>query len=171
MERPNENEYAAFYAYYINLVPDGNVIELMRTVHLETQSILQQIPPSKGNFRYAPDKWSIKELLQHMIDTERIMNYRALRFARKDTTELPGFEQDDYISAQEETERFPLSTFVEDWEILRENTIRLFSRFNDEESKRTGKASKVVFSVRALAYINVGHELHHRNILLERYLK
>jgi len=94
-----------------------------------------------------------------------------LRFARKDTTELPGFEQDDYISAQEETERFPLSTFVEDWEILRENTIRLFSRFNDEESKRTGKASKVVFSVRALAYINVGHELHHRNILLERYLK
>jgi hypothetical protein len=71
----------------------------------------------------------------------------------------------------EETERFPLSTFVEDWEILRENTLRLFSRFNDEESKRTGRANNNIFSVRALAYINVGHEIHHRGILLERYLK
>jgi len=143
----------------------------MRTTHQETQLILQQIAPAMGNFRYAPEKWTIKELLQHMIDTERIMNYRALRFARKDKTELPGFEQDDYVSVLEETERFPLSVFVEDWEILRENTLRLFKRFNEEESERTGRANKAIFSVRALAYINVGHEIHHRKILLERYLK
>jgi hypothetical protein len=171
MNRPNENEYTSYYGYYINLVPEGDIIELMRSSHQETQTILQQIPPSMGNFRYAPEKWTIKELLQHMIDTERIMNYRALRFARKDKTELPGFEQDDYVSVLEETERFPLSVFVEDWEILRENTLRLFKRFNDEESMRTGQANKAIFSVRALAYINVGHEIHHRKVLVERYLK
>ena len=170
MNRPETNEYSAYYGYYINLVPEGDIISLMKSEHEKTQAILQQIPPSKGNFRYEPGKWTIKELLQHMIDTERIMNYRALRFARKDKTELPGFEQDDYVTVLEETDRFPLSTFVEDWEILRENTIRLFSRFNDEESERTGKANKVTFSVRALAYINVGHEIHHRNVLQERYL-
>ena len=171
MERPSANEYGTFYAYYISLVPEGDIIELMRAEHQKTQAILQQIPPQKGNFKYEEGKWTIKELLQHMIDSERIMNYRALRFARKDKTELPGFEQDDYVSVLEETERFPLSTFVEDWEILRENTLRLFSRFNDEESKRTGRANNNLFSVRALAYINVGHEIHHRGILLERYLK
>jgi hypothetical protein len=171
MNRPNENEYTSYYGYYINLVPEGDIIELMRSSHQETQTILQQIAPSMGNFRYAPGKWTIKELIQHMIDTERIMNYRALRFARKDKTELSGFEQDDYVSVLEETERFPLSVFVEDWEILRENTLRLFKRFNDEESMRTGRASNSIFSVRALAYINVGHEIHHRNVLVERYLK
>jgi hypothetical protein len=171
MNRPNENEYTSYYGYYINLVPEGDIIELMRSSHQETQTILQQIPPSMGNFRYAPEKWSIKELIQHMIDTERIMNYRALRFARKDKTELSGFEQDDYVSVLEETERFPLSVFVEDWEILRENTLRLFKRFNDEESMRTGRANNAIFSVRALAYINVGHEIHHRKVLVERYLK
>jgi hypothetical protein len=170
MERPNNNEYTPFYGYYINLVPEGNILDLMKQEHQITQSILQQIPPSKGNFRYEDGKWSIKELLQHMIDTERIMNYRALRFARKDKTELPGFEQDDYVSVLEDTDRYPLSVFVEDWEILRENSIRLFKRFNDEESKRTGRANNSIFSVRALAYINVGHEIHHRRILQERYL-
>jgi hypothetical protein len=167
--RPNEKEYAPYYGTYINLVPDGDIIELLKSTHAETQAILQKIPPSLGNHRYAPDKWSIKELLQHMIDTERIMNYRALRFARMDNTELPGFEQDDYVSVLD-TEKYPLSVFVEDWEILRENTLRMFKRFSEEEMSRSGKASGKIFSVRALAYINVGHELHHRKVLVDRYL-
>lgn len=171
MNKPLRNEYSDFYAYYISLVPEGDIIELMKLEHVKTQTILQQITPSKGNYRYEDGKWSIKELLQHMIDTERIMNYRALRFARLDKTELPGFEQDDYVTVLEETERFPLSTFIEDWEILRESTVRLFSRFNEEESIRAGRANKVIFSVRALAYIIVGHEIHHRIVLQERYLK
>lgn len=167
--RPTEKEYAPYFGTYINLVPDGDIMTLLKTTHQETQAILQKIAPSLGNHRYAPDKWSIKELLQHMIDTERIMNYRALRFARMDNTELPGFEQDDYVSILS-TENYPLSVFVEDWEILRENTIRMFNRFSEEEMSRSGKANGKTFSVRALAYINVGHELHHRKVLVERYL-
>ncbi len=170
MNRPLANEYAGYYGNYINLVPEGNIIDLMKSIHIQTQEMLQQIPPHLGNYRYEEGKWSIKELLQHMIDTERIMNYRALRFVRKDQAELHGFEQNDYVNVQQETERYPLSVFIEDWEILRENTIRLFKRFNEEESLRSGIANQVTFTVRALAYINVGHEIHHMKVLRERYL-
>ena len=169
MQRPTQKEYAPYFGTYINLVPDGDILKLLESTHIETQSILQKIAPALGNYRYAPDKWSIKELLQHMLDTERIMNYRALRFARMDNTELPGFDQDDYVSILN-MDNYPLRVFVEDWEILRANTIRMFKRFSEVEFTRSGKASGNIFSVRALAYINVGHELHHRKVLVERYL-
>lgn len=168
--RPLETEFGSFYKNYIDLVPEGNILDLMEVIHQETQSILAQIPEDKANYRYAPNKWSIKELLCHLIDNELIMSYRAMRFARKDTTELPGYEQDDYIAGLDRIEQDSLQDLIEDWRIMRMNSTRLFRRFSPEAMLRMGIASNNIVSVRALAYIIVGHELHHRSVLVERYL-
>ena len=135
----------------------------------ETQRVLAEISEEKGLFRYAEGKWSIKELVGHLIDTERVMAYRALRFARNDRTELAGFEQNDYIE-NSNFDACSLRELAREFELVRNANVLMFQNFSEEVWTRSGIASGNQVSVRALAYIIAGHELHHMKILRERYL-
>lgn len=166
---PEAKEYAPYYGIYISLVEGDDVLSALKEHMPETQEILAGISEEKGLFRYAEDKWSVKELVGHLIDTERIMAYRALRFARNDQTELEGFEQNDYI-ANSNFDDCSLSDLAREFELVREANIMMFQNFSEDAWSRTGIASNNEVSVRALAYIIAGHELHHMKILRERYL-
>ncbi len=167
--RPAESEFVPYYGKYVQLVGDGNVVAILEKEIAETLAFLANIPESRRSFRYAPDKWSINEVVGHMIDTERVMSHRALRFARNDRTPLPGFEQDDYVPAAKFDE-YPLSELAKELAAVRQATCYLFRHITDDASLRTGVANGAEVSVRALAYIIAGHELHHRNVLRDRYL-
>jgi hypothetical protein len=167
--RPAETEYMPYYGKYVSLVPGGEILAILDQQSKETLAQLRAIPEERGTFRYAPDKWSIKELLGHLIDSEIIFAYRALRFARNDRTPLPGFEQDDYVRAGGFDAR-PLSGLIEELEMVRRATVLLFKHLPEEAWLRTGLANDSEVSVRALAYIIAGHERHHLNVLREKYL-
>lgn len=167
--RPEPSEYAQYYDKYVSLVPDGDILALLGQQMDETLSLLSNISEERANHRYEPGKWSIKELIGHLIDTERIFAYRALRFARGDRTELPGFEQDDYIR-NASFDDYPLNDLASELEHLRRADIFLFRHLSEEAWGRKGAANNSEISVRALAYIIAGHELHHREILRTRYL-
>jgi hypothetical protein len=170
LNRPDATEYAPYYGKYISLVSDSDILALLSQQLDETLSLLGSISESQANYRYAPDKWSIKELVGHMIDTERIFAYRALRFARNDKTPLQGFEQDDYIRGAS-FDDCALSDLASEFEHVRRSSLSLFKQLSEEAWKRTGTASDNEVSVRALAYIIAGHELHHMEILRSRYLQ
>lgn len=167
--RPEETEYLSYYGKYVSLVPDGNIIEVLSGQLEETLALLQSVPETRGGFRYAADKWSVKELVGHIIDGERVFAYRALRFARHDETPLPGFEQDDYIR-HASFDACTLADLAAEFESVRRSTLFLFKHLEAEAWMRRGVASEAEVSVRALAYIIAGHELHHRGILRDRYL-
>jgi hypothetical protein len=167
--KPQTNEYAAYYEKYVSLVPDGNIIELLEQQLEKTLALLGGLSEEKGNYRYAPDKWSIKELVGHVADTERIFAYRLLRFARNDKNALAGFEQDDYIK-NANFDNCHLSDLVKEFEFIRKSSIALLRHLPEEAWLRSGVASDNEVSVRALAYMLAGHELHHLNVLSERYL-
>lgn len=169
LDRPSSDEFAPYYGKYIAGVPDGAILPMLRDQLAETESLLREIGETRGNHRYAPDKWSVKEVIGHLADTERIFSYRALRFARGDTTPLPGYEQDDYVRGANVDTRH-LAEIAAEFRSVRSATITLFTGLSDEALMRTGRANNVVFSVRALAWIIAGHELHHRRVLRERYL-
>ena len=167
--KPAPTEHAPEFSGYVTLVPEGDIIQTLEQQIENSLSLLRTIPSDKANFRYAPDKWSVKELLGHLIDSERIFSYRALRFARNDQTQLHGYEQDDYVREG----RFDSRNFadmVEEFATLRRATIQLFRPLNEMEWLRKGKANENEISVRALAYIIAGHELHHMGVLRSRYL-
>lgn len=168
--RPDETEYIQYYGRYISLVPDGQILTVLSSQLAETLALLRSIPESQAGFRYEPDKWSIKELVGHLIDTERIFSYRALRFARKDKTALPGYEQDDYVR-NASFDDYPLGELAAEFESVRQSTLFLFKHLDEEAWMRRGSANNSEASVRALSYIIAGHELHHRGILESRYLK
>lgn len=170
INKPDETEYLSYYGRYISLVPDGDILTLLSKQREATIALLRSIPESQANFRYAPDKWSIKELVGHVIDTERIFAYRALRFARNDKTPLPGFEQDDYIR-HASFDDCALGDLASEFESVRQSSLFLFKHLDKEAWMRRGVASESEVSVRALAYIIAGHELHHREILRSRYLQ
>ena len=167
--RPEVNEYAPYYGKYVSLVGEGNIVEILEQ-QLETSlALLKTISEEKANYRYAPDKWSIKELLGHIADTERVFAYRVLRFGRNDQTALEGFEQDDYI-ANADFDSFALSALVEEFAAVRRASLYLLRHLPQAAWTRRGIASNNEITVRALAYILAGHELHHLNVLNERYL-
>jgi hypothetical protein len=170
INRPDETEYQSYYGRYISLVPDGDIVAALAGQLDETLALLRSIPESGAGFRYAPDKWSIKELLGHVIDTERIFAYRALRFARNDRTALSGFEQDDYIN-NASFDDCTLADLISEYESVRRSNVFLFKHLDQEAWTRRGVASDSEVSVRALAYILAGHELHHREILRHKYLQ
>ena len=169
ISKPDETEYLPYYGRYISLVPDGQILSLLSSQLDDTLALLRHIPESQAGFRYAPDKWSIKELVGHVIDTERIFAYRALRFGRGDSTELSGFEQDDYVRGGSFSER-SLSDLAEEYEHVRRSTISLLANLDDEAWSRRGSANNNEVSVRALAFIIAGHERHHVEILRTKYL-
>ena len=167
--KPAPTEHAPEFSQYVTLVGEGDIIQTLEQQLENSLSLLRTISPDKGNFRYAPDKWSVKELLGHLIDSERIFSYRALSFARNDQSPLPGYEQNDYVREGNFDSR-NLADLAEEFAIVRRATIQLLRPLNETEWLRHGKANENDVSVRALAYIIAGHVAHHAAILQERYL-
>ena len=168
-ERPKPGEYNPYYDKYISLILGTDIVGTLAGQLPRTVALLSSLSERDGELRYAPGKWSLKEALGHLIDTERIMAYRALRIARGDRTPVAGFEQDDYVrDGPHATVR--LADLVEEFKSVRAATVALFRNLRDEDWKRQGVANNDDITVRALAYIIAGHELHHRHIFEERYL-
>jgi len=167
--RPAATEFAPYYNNYVKLVPEGDLLAQLEKQGAETQKLLRALDEKKSEHRYEPGKWSIREVVGHLSDAERVFTYRALRFARADATALPGFDQDVWAkttNAHSQT----LVSLLDDFRALRAATITLFRGFDAAAWDRTGTASDNKVSVRALAWITSGHEIHHVNILKERYL-
>ena len=167
--KPEPTEFAPYYGKYVSLVPEGEIVETLRRQMEDTLATLRSLPPEMGDFRYAPDKWSIKDLVGHIADSERIFAYRALRFARNDQNPLAGFEQEGYVDAAR-FDRLQLSDLIDDLEIVRKATLGLFRSLDETAWSRRGVASENEVTVRALAHIIAGHELHHMGVLRDRYL-
>ncbi len=170
ISRPPADEYAPYYGGYVGRVPDGDVLALLAAQLGETLQLIKAIPEARGTHRYAPGKWSIKEVIGHICDTERIMSYRALRIARGDATPLPGYEQNDYAPAGE-FDRRTLADLGEELSAIRQATLHLFRHLGPAALTRRGTASGNPFTPRALAYVIAGHEQHHVDILKTKYLE
>jgi len=167
--RPESTEYAPYYGKYVMLVPDGDLAAtLSRQVHA-TLGLLSPLSEQRAGFSYAPGKWSIKEVVGHLIDSERVFAYRALRIGRDDKTPLPGFEQDDYVASANFNER-TLSSLLEEFTAVRQATVQLFKNFEEKEWQRRGTANGQEITPLSLGYIVAGHELHHMDVLRTRYL-
>ena len=167
--RPNKDEYAKYYHTYVEKVPDGNLLTNLKKVHQDTQEFFKNVGEINGNYRYAPGKWSLKEVLIHLIDAEQVFAYRALRFARKDATPLPGFDENAYVDAVDVSHR-TIKDLMKEYKATRNLTITMFKHFDERMFDQRGTASNNEMSVRGLAYCIIGHEIHHRNVIKERYL-
>jgi hypothetical protein len=155
---------------YISLLPDdGLVLQHLKDNFISIKQLILSLPEERLLYRYAKDKWTIKEILVHIIDDERIYGYRALRFARNDKTDLPGFDQDDYTLSSRANER-SIENILAEYEAVRHATIALFNGLPENSFMRMGVANRNKATVRALAYHIAGHELHHVNIIKEKYL-
>jgi uncharacterized damage-inducible protein DinB len=168
-KRPQQGDYALFYENYVSLVPSGDFLEILRDQRRELVGLLSPLSEDQAEFRYAPGKWSIKEVLGHITDAERIFAYRLLRIARGDETPLASFEQDGYIKAGNFSAR-KLEDLLHEFSMVRESTICLVRSLDDAAWLRRGTASQKEVSVLALAFIIAGHERHHRIILENHYL-
>jgi hypothetical protein len=168
--KPGSDEHVAYVRQYIDLVPDdGLVLEHLRANLDVTAAFLRSLPEECLLYRYAPGKWTVKEIVQHLADDERIYAYRALRFARGDATELPGFDQDAY-TAETGANRRTLDDLLGEFATVRAGTLSLYAGLDDSVLVRAGVASGNVMSVRAIAYHIAGHELRHMNVIRERYV-
>jgi uncharacterized damage-inducible protein DinB len=162
-------EYADFYANYLAQVSDEySLIEELEISLHRLIKFVQNIPMDKFDYRYAAGKWTIKDILQHLIDAERIFAYRALRFARNDTTDLPGFEENDYVDQANANDRSIMELLTE-LSALRQATILLFKTFSEEKLLLSGTANNNIMSVRALGFVIIGHQNHHQRVFEERY--
>jgi hypothetical protein len=168
MNRPEATEYADYYANYISKVPGSDVLSVLESQRLQMLQLFAGRSERDGSFRYAPGKWTVKEVLGHITDTERIFSYRALRIGRGDQTPLPGFEQDDYVRNSESGDR-TLADLAEEFGAVRTASVSLLRSFNEEVWSRRGMASQKEVTVRALGFMIAGHQIHHRIILEERY--
>lgn len=169
IQKPNSNEYAPYFKSYIDLVHGNNVIQSLANQMELALSMYGGLDISKINYRYTQKKWSTKEVLLHIIDTERIFTYRALRIARKDKTPLPGFEQDDYIN-KTNWDKYAFSSLIEEYKLVRKHTILLFNNMSKDMLRQSGISNEMKLTTRAIAFIIAGHETHHLNILKTKYL-
>jgi DinB family protein len=167
--RPEATEHHPYYSKYIALVPETDALLALESQMAEALELLRTIPESKGDHRYGPDKWTIKEVIGHLIDGERVFAYRALRFARADETPLPGFEENDYVPNGSFGRR-TIADLAAEWALVRRANLAMFRGLEAAAWRRIGKANDSPVSVRALAYIIAGHGRHHIAILRERYL-
>ncbi len=167
--RPEKNEYAEFYETYVSLVKEIDIVSALENQPEDLREILAGISAEKENFRYAEGKWSVKELLGHVIDAERVFSYRALRISRGDKTPLAGFEENFYVAGSNFSNT-KFADLIEEFSLLRAANVLLFKNLSNEAWRRTATASDAEVSVRALAFIMVGHVRHHANILRIRYL-
>jgi len=166
--RPEAGEYGDFHAGYIAAVPEGDIRETLARESAAACAFYGAISEEQASLAYAPGKWTIREVLAHIADGERVFAYRALRFGRGDCTELPGFDQDLWVPESHAATR-PWRELQEDFAAVRAASLHLFRSFAPGDWERRGEASGIVVSVRAIAWILAGHELHHRRILVERY--
>lgn len=163
------NEYSNFNATYVKAAANVELIEELEICLHEFIRFVQNIPMDKFDYRYVEGKWTIKDIIQHVIDTERIFAYRALRISRNDTTPLPGFEENDYVENTKANKR-GIQDLLAEFSAVRYATLFLFKSFSEEQLKRMGTASGTAISVRAIGFIIIGHQKHHQNIFQERYL-
>ncbi|MCZ2460544.1 MAG: DinB family protein [Chitinophagales bacterium] len=169
MARPDLNRVTGFYHGYINLVPQNDLMEAFRIQSPATIEFFGNVPSSKYDHRYAEGKWTVKEVLQHIIDSEWVFNYRALRFARKDSTPLLGFDEDLFAKNSKASQR-NWNNMLEDFKALRKASELLFASFDAEQMENPGMSSGHPNYVLAMGYIVIGHALHHKNIVAARYL-
>ncbi len=170
-ERPGADEYAPYYEKYVSRAPEGDAVELLAQQAGEAAAFLRVVPAERADHRYEPGKWSVKEVVGHVSDAERIFAYRMLRIARGDRTPLPGFDENEYARvAGPGFSARTMESLVSEWEDVRRATLSLLHSLDGEALARTGTASEVTVSARALAFILFGHMDHHLAILRERYL-
>ena len=168
-DRPGPDEHHAYYSLYIDQVRDGDILDTLEHQIGETAALLKAVPPSLETHRYAPGKWSIREVVGHMIDTERVFGFRGIHFARSDPAPLPSFEQEDWARVSSAHER-PLADLVDELLAVRRGHVLFFRGLDAAAPLRRGVASGREFTVRSVPWIMAGHELHHTRILRERYL-
>jgi uncharacterized damage-inducible protein DinB len=167
--RPAESEYDSYYDPMIALVTDQPILAALEEQRHEIMGFLGSLDKATADYRYGPEKWSVKEVLGHVVDTERIFGARALCFARGEKKPLPPFEQDDYVGSAG-FDRRSLASLSREFETVRQSTESLFAGFDEEQWDRAGVANEVQMSVRAVAYIVTGHAAHHMAVIRERYL-
>ncbi|MBT2690213.1 DinB family protein [Bacillus sp. ISL-47] len=170
LQKPEANEYAPYYEAYVHSVPDGDLLEILDKQVKETVNLLKNLNEDQASFRYAQGKWTIKEVIGHVTDTERIMGYRLLCISRGETAMLPGYDDNQYVK-EGNFNRFNVKELLEQLSIVRQNTLGLLKSLDDESLMQRGNANGTEVTARAIAYIIAGHELHHRNLIKERYMK
>jgi len=166
--RPNKEDYAPYYERYISLVDGGDINKILIAQSKGTQEVLNSFSEAMGSFAYESGKWTVKEVIGHLVDTERVMAYRAMCIARGEKQPLPGFEQDEYVTLGNFNCR-GLSDLIYEFRLLRESNMLLARGFDEEALQRRGIANENAVTVLALLYVIAGHEKHHINILMERY--
>lgn len=167
--RPISGDYASFYETYVSKMTTDDIVTSLSNSFPEHLQFFKTLPAEKWDYQYADGKWTIKEILVHIIDAERVFSNRALRIARNDKTPLPGFDQDKYAPFMDANER-SIESILEEYEAVRKSTITLFKNFNAKMWKRDGLASGTHVTALAIAYIIAGHEAHHIGVIKERYL-
>lgn len=167
--RPVAGEFLPYYGTYIDRVPDGDIVETLGRQIVDTLALIKSVPESSGDKRYAPEKWSIREVVGHVIDAERIFTYRALRFARADETPVPGFDENAYVK-NAPFSKVSLADLADELDHVRRASVHFFGNLDSDAFTRRGAANGAEISVRALAFIMAGHESHHMNVLRTRYL-
>ena len=168
MAKPDPSEYSPSYAGYVANVTEDDVVDAMEKQAAETAALLARVDEEKGTYRYAPEKWSVKQVVGHLTDGEHVFAYRALAIARGDKASLPGFDENEYMQNSNFDER-SMRSIAEAYAAARASTLALFRGFSDEAWQRVGTANNNAVSVRALAHIVLGHERHHLKVLRERY--
>ncbi len=169
MARPLSTDYAAWYAGYVNRTKGETPVELINQYAADINSFIENLSEAKANFAYAEGKWTVKQVVQHLIDSERIFVYRALRFCRKDATPLSGFEENDY-AINDFSEQRTFNSIKEEFFVLRKSTDLFITHLNEEQLQQSGQANNNAVTVNAICFIIFGHLLHHKAILEERYL-
>ena len=169
ISKPAPGEYAPHYATYIQRVEGIDLVAELEHSRERFLTFLRSIPQDKLDYRYQTDKWTTKEVLVHMMDVERIFSYRALRFSRNDSTALSGFDDEAYVAESNASAR-SLTDITVEYSAIRASTIELFGNINEEMSRRSGIANGKEMSVRAIGYTIVGHELHHMDVIRQKYL-
>ena len=168
MQRPSETEYAPFYAGYVALVPETDILAVLAGQLTEVRRVAASIAPDRETWRYAEGKWSFREVVGHLVDAERVFGYRAFCFSRGETAALPSFDENQYVVAAT-SDTIPLRELVEELALVRQSNQAFLRRLRDPEWTRVGTASGKPVTVRALAWIMAGHPRHHLNILRDRY--
>jgi len=168
LRRPHANEHAESHLVYVNKVPGEDILGFLQTQLEATRSLFSRLDPTKGDHRYAAGKWSVKEVLGHIIDTERVFSYRLVTFARGDQTALPGFDQDVWAQHANYSQ-MPIADLAEEFEAVRHSTIVFLKHLAPEARDRRGTANGKQVTARAIAFMVGGHAQHHLDILKERY--
>ncbi|MBL7783836.1 MAG: DinB family protein [Saprospiraceae bacterium] len=169
MKRPKKGEYAPFHEYYLRFVPSrGTAKSLLKSTFRDTRNLLLSLTPEQADYAYAPGKWTVKQMVVHLIDIERVFSFRLLSFMRGDRIALPGFNQDIWME-QVDVSRRTMKELLKEWKTVRDNTLLLLDQCSEEQSRFMGTASNWKVSVRAYFFIIVGHHLHHLAVLRDQY--